>query len=139
LAELAWAQPSTAGVGQALAAAGPVGHPGPSVVGAQPLLQQFGYPLPDSSTLSFGYGADGLIESINGIPVNDYVQDLSKERNDIYRQMQRDRTRLPDGTRIEDHFNRRDTGRMHSVLFDRLTGGIFEADNRTLGHHLPTG
>lgn len=104
----------------------------------RPRLQEHGYGLPDPPTLRTERGPDGLVDDIDGRPVKELVQDLSQQRNDLYRQMQTDRTELPDGRQVREDFTERQTGAMHSVLFDRRTGGFFEADNRTVAYRQPT-
>ncbi len=111
--------------------------PQPPVVNT-PSLQRHGHGLPDPRTLNLQRGPDGLVTHINGRPVNDVVQEVAQQRNDLYRRLQKDRTRLPDGRRVSEDFTKAQTGAMHSVMFDRRTGQFFEADNRTLGATQPT-
>ena len=92
-------------------------------------LERAGHPLPDPRTLPSTRGPDGLIDTVNGRPVREYVQDVAAQRNALYEQMQAAGDR---------DFRKRATGRMHSVAFDRRTGMLFEADNGTIPHQVPT-
>jgi len=86
------------------------------------------HPLPNPRDLRLERGPDGLVTSINGRPVREFVEDLARQRADIYRQM---RSTDPE------HFTRREVGPMTSVLFDRRTGEFFEGNNRMLGDQIP--
>ncbi|MFB4285336.1 hypothetical protein ACBJ59_59485 [Nonomuraea sp. MTCD27] len=70
-----------------------------------------------------------LINRVNGQPVHEYVQQVIDQRNALYREL-----RHTD----PDNFRRSATGRMHSLAFDRRTGLLFEADNGTIAHNIPT-
>ncbi|MEU6710493.1 putative T7SS-secreted protein [Nonomuraea sp. NPDC046802] len=90
-------------------------------------LERMGNPLPRDFTTT--RGRDGLIDTVNGRPVHEFVQDIATQRNDLYQEL-----RQTD----PGNFTKRLTGRMHSVAFDRRTGELFEADNRTIPHDVPT-
>lgn len=100
-------------------------------------LEWHGHDLPDSSTLRFERGPGGLIDAVNDRPVREFVQELSEQRNDLYRQMKADRTELATKHERSEYFVKARTGAMHSVLFDRRTGELFEADNKTLPYTQP--
>ncbi|MEV4170876.1 hypothetical protein [Nonomuraea sp. NPDC049709] len=98
------------------------------LAGARSRLEELGHRLPDPAELTLGRGRGGLIDMVNGRPVHEFVQDVATQRNQLYREM-RDSG--------QPHFTTNDIGRMHSIAFDRRTGQLFEADNRTIAHVVP--
>jgi len=70
-------------------------------------------------------GADGLIESVDGRPVDDYLRDVAEQRAEQYRT-----------ARAEGAFSGGDLGPVSSVAVDRHTGEIFEATNGRRGDEI---
>ncbi|MEV0383779.1 YwqJ-related putative deaminase [Nonomuraea sp. NPDC050643] len=107
-------------------------EPGPAaraLADAPSRLRRTGHDLPDPRGLPMTRGRDGLIDTVDGRPVREYVQEVAGQRNALYQDLQRT---------DPENFTRRTTGRMHSLAFDRRTGQLFEADNRTIPHEVPS-
>ena len=63
-------------------------------------------------------GPDGLIETVDGRPVREYLHDVAEQRAEQYR-----------GGRDNGEFSRGDIGEVSSVAIDRHTGELFEGTN----------
>jgi hypothetical protein len=63
-------------------------------------------------------GPDGLIETVDGRRVDEYLHDVAEQRAEQYR-----------GARAIGTISRRDTGPVTSVAIDRVTGEIVESSN----------
>jgi hypothetical protein len=80
-------------------------------------------PLPTPAQLDLHRGADGLVDQINGRPVDQYVTELSLERAAAFR---------------EAGFSRGQVGPVTSVVFDRLTGRLYEGTNTLVPNRVPS-
>jgi hypothetical protein len=78
--------------------------------------------LPESIV---GRGPDGLIETVNGQPVKDFLHDLGVRRAEEFRAGR---------TREVDPYSRGDVGEVTAVAIDLRTGRIFEGTNGATNH-----
>ncbi|MFB9830676.1 hypothetical protein [Actinoallomurus acaciae] len=88
-------------------------------IAAAPLERHVPLPRPDE--LHFERGADGLIESVNGRSVADFIGDLTYARAKEYLRRRVARTDLA--------FSDQKAGPVLSVLMDRKTGRLYEGIN----------
>jgi len=81
-------------------------------------LQQFD-PLPDTARLPVTKDADGLISTIDGKPVDQFVHDVVEQRGKSYLEHQK-----------TGDVPRSGVGPVVSVVYDRVTGRIYEGTNK---------
>jgi hypothetical protein len=80
-------------------------------------------PLPEPGQLDLHRAADGLVDTIDGRPIDDYLRELGEQRAAAYREAGLSRGRV---------------GPVTSVVFDRLTGRLYEATNTMVPRRIPT-
>lgn len=95
-----------------------------------------GHPLPppEPGTRSLGTlpedhvarGPDGLVETVDGRPVDEYLREVGEQRAEQFRRR-----------RADGDFSRKEVGDVTSVVIDERTGEVVEADNGRPGAVIP--